>query len=234
MSTFDSMTAAERDMVVAHLREACRTSANMPAAEAIMVAVEELESGRGLWANVMIGILFSAVLIGWSTIVCATETSRYDNNPAGPLLSVSSVRADEVTVEFTLGEFQAVGGGHLVIGRGDMQGFFNRGERLQGEGVIIGEATVCNAGAGVISAVMETWPDGVLYPESCVNGLSPGVRYSVTLRAGAYRFTNGLAGRVGYPKTVRPPRGYFVFGVSSPTPYILHSVRVRSDLDILK
>lgn len=229
------MTATERDMVLLRLREACRASANMPAAEAIMVAVEELESANRLWLNVVIGVLFSMMIIGWSTMACAAdETSHYDLNPSGPLLSVSAVQADEVTVEFTLGEFQAVSGGHLVIGRGDMQRFFNRGERLQGEGVIIGEASVCNAGAGVLSAVMETWPDGVLYPESCVNGLAPGLRYTVTLSAGRYTLSNGLAGRVAYPKTVSPPRGYFVFGVTSPTPYTLHSVRVRAYKDILK
>lgn len=213
-------------------------------AEVIVEAAERVEfSTLMVKIACVLGVgLIATLMMLFSASCHATERSRFDANPSGPLLSVSDVRVDELTVEFTLGDFKATEGSHLVIGRGDLGVYFRNGERFLGEGVAIGEATACGAAAGVISILSETWSadGGQLHPDTCTTGLERNVRYVLVLTPGRYALRTATEPRYSHPNplpsavVVQVPPGYFVLGLGSQTPYTLHSVRARATPPMVK
>ena len=173
-------------------------------------------------------------LIGLAALACAamasaTETMRYAMPLSGPLISNSEAYAPTLSVEFKLGQFNAHNGGHLVIGRGDLQRYYNEGKAPLGSGVIVGESTNCNA-PGQVSMLMEDWTGttGITYPATCYNGIDKNAEYSVDVTQFGYTLKKAgvVVAKVTRAPTQPDTRGIFIFGATSTTPYELRSVRL--------
>lgn len=151
-------------------------------------------------------------------------SSRYEYSNSGPLLSTNAAIVYELVVVFRLDAFKAYGGGHLVVGRGNLERYFVGGKYPLGAGVIVGEATGCKA-PGQISALMEDWYEGYSANDyaTCTNGLSADKTYTLTVRRDGYTLLDGsiVVADVKRASTQLDQAGYFIFGAESATPYTL-------------
>lgn len=179
--------------------------------------------------SVLLRTLLGVAALMWAAIASATETMRYERPLSGPLISSSEAYAPTLSVAFKLGEFNAHNGGHLVIGRGDLQRYYNEGKAPLGSGVIVGEATTCNA-PGQVSMLMEDWTGtaGVMDRATCYNGIDKDAEYSVDVTQFGYTLKKAgvVVAKVTRAPTQPDTRGIFIFGASSSTPYELRAVRL--------
>jgi hypothetical protein len=161
----------------------------------------------------------------------AQTTARYETPASGPLISTNSMHAETLSVTFKLGAFNAVNGGHLVIGRGDLERYFTGGKPPLGSGVIFGEATGCGT-PGQISALVEDWFETKSANDysTCTNGLNVNSVYTVVVRKDGYTLSEGsvVIANVQRAATTHETTGYFIFGAESATPYELRSVKVTN------
>lgn len=200
-----------------------------------------MKSNRVIDAGWMVGaIVITAMLVLAGVSSCTAQpTMRYEVVASGPMISSNAVQTESVAVTFKLGLFKATGGGHLVIGRGDLERYFAKGKPPLGTGVIIGEAAGCQQ-PGQISILMEDWYETVSVNDysTCVNGLKAERVYTVTLRRDGYSLweEDALIASVLRPAVQRDVAGVFLFGAESTTPYTLikYSTTAKPVVELFK
>ena len=170
--------------------------------------------------------LLSVLVPTNATSINREELFRYESVPTGPLLSVQTLGAGdrdiEVEMVFKLGAFSPKGGGHLALGVGDLSRYFNTGLPPLGNGIIVGQASMCPDQGATISLLTEQYGTTGADPETCFSGLAPDAEYRLVTRVTAdqriqYTLWNGdqlLATRSRAAGNVPPhSRGLFLVGL---------------------